>query len=312
MKTDNNNLARLPLVSIGVGSYNNARFIRETLNSIAAQTYQNIEIIINDDCSTDNSIEVIENWISEHRNLEIVLLKNDQNRGLCKSINNMLSIYKGDYLCLIASDDKYLPDFVMTRVNHLKSTSDQVGICYSKSFLIDEHDSKRIGTEERHFWPSGYIFEKICGLDGSFCKPFTAMVKRSVYEVVGKYDESLLFEDIDFFLKVSRSFRIDFLDVLDTEYRIVKGSLGTQVYSNKGLVSLSKIIIRNFGVSKEADLLLAKRLRKVALKKMELDEKSWIEDLQFANSYNKKFSDIILASLGKIGVGNSILKNFRK
>ena len=307
-----NNLATPPLVSIGVPSYNNGRFIRETLDSILSQTYKNIELIINDDCSTDNSVAIIEEWIKEHAGLNVVFLKSDINKGLCKSLNNILAVYKGAYLSVIASDDKYLPDFVKNRVNYLLTTQDEVGICYSKSFLINEDDSKRIGVEERHFWPSGYIFEKICGLDGSFCKPFTSMVKRSVYDVVGKYDDSLLFEDIDFFLKASRIFQINFLDVLDTEYRIVKGSLGNQVYSNKGLVSLSKIIIRNFGVSKEADLRLAKRLRKVALKKMELGEKTWIADLRLANSYNKKISDIILASLGKIGIGNSILKNFRK
>ncbi|MEO6233222.1 MAG: glycosyltransferase [Ferruginibacter sp.] len=307
-----NSLETQSLVSIGVPSYNNGKFIRQTLDSIHSQTYKHIELIINDDCSTDNSVAIIEEWIKEHAGLNVVFIRNEINKGLCKSLNNILAVYKGAYLSVIASDDKYLPDFVMNRVKHLQTTSDKVGICYSKSFLIDEHESKRIGVEERSFWPSGFLFEKICGLDGSFCKPFTSMVKRSVYDVVGKYDDSLLFEDIDFFLKASRIFQINFLDVLDTEYRVVKGSLGTQVYSIKGLVSLSKIIARNFGVSKETDLLLAKRLRKVALKKMELGEKTWIADLQLANSYNKKISDTILASLGKIGIGNSILKNFRK
>lgn len=302
----------LPLVSIGVASYNNGRFILETLDSIVSQTYKNIELIINDDCSLDNSVEIVENWIKQHPNFNIIFLKNDINKGLCYSLNIILAVYKGDYLSVIGSDDKYLPDFVSNRISHFKTSTKEVGICYSKSFLINEQESIRLGIEERTYWPSGFIFENICGLDGSFCKPFTSMVKRTVYDVIGKYDDTLLFEDIDFFLKASQIFKIDFLDVVDTEYRIVKGSLGTQVHSTKGLVSLSKIIRKNFGFSKKTDLLLAKRLRKVALKKMEFGEKSWVADLSVSNLHNERKSDKVLILFGKIGIGYNFIKNFKK
>lgn len=310
---DLNNLSNnLPLVSIGVASYNNSRFILQTLDSIGAQTYKNLEIIINDDCSTDNSVPIIEQWMEVNKDLRIIFLKKESNKGLCKSLNNILDVYTGSYLSIIASDDKYLPDFVFNRVNYLNKTEDNVGLCYSTSFLIDEKESKRIGIEERDEWFSGFIFEEICGLNGSFCKPFTSMVKRSVYEEVGKYDESLLFEDIDFFLKAAQKFKIQYLPFIDTEYRIVAGSLGTQVYAAKGLQSLSKIINKNFGVSEKSDLILAKRLRKIALRKLDADDKTWVEDLSFSNKYNHFFLDKLLVTLNKIGFGNKILKKFRK
>ena len=301
-----------PLVSIGVASYNNARFILQTLDSIGAQSYKNLEIIINDDCSTDNSVAVIEQWIETNKSLRIIFLKKDVNKGLCRSLNNMLEVYTGDYLSIIASDDKYLPDFVLNRVNFLKTSADNVGLCYSASLIIDEKESKRIGIEEREEWLSGFIFEEICGLNGSFCKPFTSMVKRSVYDEIGKYDETLLFEDIDFFLKAAQKFKIIYLKFIDTEYRIVAGSLGTQVYSAKGLKSLSKIVHKNFGVSNKTDFILAKRLRKIALKKLDADDNTWIEDLSFANKYNNSFFDKLLVTLNKIGFGNKLLKKFRK
>lgn len=302
----------LQLVSIGVASYNNSRFILQTLNSIEAQTYKKLEIIINDDCSTDNSVAVIERWMETNKHLRIIFLKKESNKGLCKSLNNILEVYTGDYLSIIASDDNYLPDFVYNRVNYLKLSEDDVGICYSTSLLIDEKESKQIGIEERDQWLSGSIFEKICGLNGSFCKPFTSMVKRSVYDQVGKYDETLLFEDIDFFLRAAQKFKINYLTFVDTEYRIVAGSLGTQVYSAKGLQSLSKIVHKNFGVSCKSDLILAKRLRKIALKKLNADDNTWVDDLSFSNKYNNFFLDKVLVILKKIGVGNKILKKFRK
>ena len=308
----NNFLNNLPLVSIGVASYNNSRFILQTLDSISAQSYKNIEIIINDDCSTDDSVSVIEQWMEANKELRIIFLKKEINKGLCKSLNNILEVYTGDYLSIIASDDKYLPDFVLNRVNYLKNSAENVGLCYSTSLLIDEKESKQIGIEERDQWFSGFIFEEICGLNGSFCKPFTSMVKRSVYDEIGKYDETLLFEDIDFFLKAAQKFKINYLTFVDTEYRIVAGSLGAQVYSAKGLKNLSKIVHKNFGVSEKTDFILAKRLRKIALKKLDADDKTWIEDLSFANKYNHSFSDKLLVTLNKIGFSNKILKKFRK
>jgi glycosyltransferase involved in cell wall biosynthesis len=307
-----NELEDLPLVTIGVASFNNARFIQETLDSISAQTYPNIEIIINDDCSTDNSLDIVEIWIKKNPTLNISLLKSTINRGLCASLNNILSVCKGEYIAFIASDDKYLPDFVNNRITHFTVAGDEVGICYAKSYLIDEVTSARIGLEERQSWPSGYIFEAICGLNGSFCKPFTSMAKRSVYEAIGSYDDTLLFEDVDFFLRAARQFRIDFLEVVDTEYRVVKGSLGSKVYSHSGLSSLSKTIHKNFGYSASTDNQLAWRLRNIAIKKLEIGDKTWLTDLRKSSTYTKNLSDKILVVLGSLGFNYNHIKFLRK
>lgn len=282
-----------PLVTIGVASYNNASYIKETLDSIANQSYSKIEIIINDDASTDYSIQVIYNWLAENKNLNVQLIENRENQGLCKALNNIINCSNGNFISLIASDDKYLDDFVSNRVKVLLSMGADIGICYSRTYLIDEN-SKRIGLEEREKWLQGDIFEDLCSLSNSFCKPLTTMVKREVYEKVGLYDEKLLYEDLDFFFRAAKMYKVAFLESVDTEYRILNNSLGSKLNSTvKGLESTSEIIRKNFGNSEKADLSLSKRLRKVALKKRNLKINSWKADFRISIKYNPNVRDRI-------------------
>ena len=90
------------LVSIIMPSYNTGRFISETIESVLAQSYSNWELIIVDDCSTDNTDEVIEDYISDDR---IKYIKNDRNRGAAISRNRALREAKGKWIAFLDSDD---------------------------------------------------------------------------------------------------------------------------------------------------------------------------------------------------------------
>jgi glycosyltransferase involved in cell wall biosynthesis len=286
------NEINLPLVTIGVASYNNGKYIKETLNSILDQSYQNIEIVINEDCSKDNSLEVIRDWlINDNTNTNVKLLINEKNKGLCNSLNNIIKNSNGEFISLIASDDKYLPDFVKNRVEYLKKTEQNIGMCYSKTYLINEK-SERTGIEEREKWLNGDVFEDFCALNNSFLKPLTSMVKRDVYDTIGLYDENLLYEDLDFMFRLTQKYYVDFIDSIDTEYRVLEGSLGAQLNTTeRGLESNSMIIRKNFGFSKIADKNLAIRLRKVAVNKRKMKINSWKDDFKIYLKYMPTLRD---------------------
>lgn len=269
-----------PLVTLGVASYNNARFIAETLDSIAAQNYPHLEVFIHDDASTDHSVAVIQAWMKNHPALRVQLMTYSTNAGICVGLNRMLQASNGDLISFIASDDRYLPDFVQNRVKAFSKFGPETGIVYSRSWLMDEH-GQRTGQELRPMWPSGWIFKDLCTLQNSFCKPFTSMVRRSVYETVGGYDENLLFEDMDFFFRVSREFRIEYIESPDTEYRVLPESLGSKIYTTeRGLEAMSQLLCKQLGISPETDKLLARRFRKIALLKKDLGVSNWKEDMQ--------------------------------
>ena len=101
-----------PLVSVVVITYNSAKYVLETLESAKAQTYQNIELIVSDDCSTDNTLEICSKWIDENKSrfvrAEIIETKN--NTGVSGNCNRGLIASTGEWLKLIAGDDILLPD----------------------------------------------------------------------------------------------------------------------------------------------------------------------------------------------------------
>ena len=92
-----------PLVTIICLCYNHSDFVVESLNSVINQDYKNIELIIIDDCSSDNSALVIKQWLKNYP--EILFIKNEVNLGNTKSFNKGLQLAKGDYIIDLASDD---------------------------------------------------------------------------------------------------------------------------------------------------------------------------------------------------------------
>lgn len=280
-----------PLVSIGVTSFNHENYILETLESVKNQTYNNFELIIVDDCSSDGSRGAIEKWISENPDLSTTFICHEENRGVCVSLNEIVNLSNGKYISLIASDDYYNEGFIYNRVKALEESDDDVGMCYSKTNFVNSK-SEFVGLEERLDWPNGFIFEQLCHLNHSFCKPLTSMTKRCVYEEIGEYDENLTYEDLDFFFRLTQKFKVLFIEEVDTNYRISDTGLGSTINSTpKGLESTSAIVWKNFGFSKNADAGLAKRLRKLALKKRELKIESWKKDFHKSLSYTKSWKD---------------------
>src|SRR6266508_3803591 len=98
-----------PLVTVFVGSYNQSRFVEECLDSVRHQTYPNLQIIIFDDCSKDNSVAVIDTWLKRHR-LDWQFIPHSRNIGICASLNEVLRLARGKYISMVAADDVWQPD----------------------------------------------------------------------------------------------------------------------------------------------------------------------------------------------------------
>lgn len=258
-----------PLVSIICLAYNHEKFVVETLNSVVQQSYQPIELIIVDDSSTDQTKNVINNWLLSHP--EVRFIANEKNIGNTKSFNNALKLVKGDYLIDLAADDLLLPNGVQNQINAFqKSKFKNLGVVYGNAEIINEDGSfnswyfpvdksgKVISKR-----PIGDIYCSVLTTGDSICS-VSAMIKKSVYDFLGGYDDTLDYEDLDAWIRASREFEFDFIDKVLVKKRTVSNSLGTKFYSKNHKINISTYNILQKALklnrSKEEDLALQKRV----------------------------------------------------
>lgn len=127
------------LVSIIMPSYNTGRFIKETIESVLKQTHSNWELIIVDDCSTDNTDEIVGQYLADKR---IRYIKNDTNSGAAVSRNRALREAKGKWIAFLDSDDLWEPDKLQKQISFMRNNG--YHFSYTNYIEIDE-ESKPIG-----------------------------------------------------------------------------------------------------------------------------------------------------------------------
>ena len=103
------NHAAVPSVTVFAICYNHARFVIECLESIRNQTFGTFQLIVTDDCSTDESQAKIEAWLAAHRP-DAIFIRHDRNVGLCATLNEALALATGDHISMIATDDLWEPN----------------------------------------------------------------------------------------------------------------------------------------------------------------------------------------------------------
>jgi glycosyltransferase involved in cell wall biosynthesis len=219
-------MQNFPLVSVICLSYNHQDYVVEALNSVINQTYPNIELLIADDCSGDTSVSVIQNWLKNHSN--IYFLANEKNLGNTKTFNQLAQKATGEYIIDLAADDVLLPNCVEKQIETFQKTKyENLGIVYGNLIEIDKNGSslRNYYTEEDHP-ESGDIYKMVIGRTTKICS-VSSMVKKSVFEKLGFYDEKLAYEDLDLWVRVSREFDFEYINEVLTYKRETPNSLSS-------------------------------------------------------------------------------------
>jgi glycosyltransferase involved in cell wall biosynthesis len=236
------------LVTIICLCYNQEAFVLESLQSVINQDYKNIELIIIDDGSTDNSKTRIDNWLVDFP--EIQFIANKTNLGITKAFNKGLKLAKGEYVIDLAADDILVPNCVDLQINAFEhSNYKNLGVVYGNAALITEkgffdsyyfevNKDKKV-VQKRI---TGDIYTSVLAGGNSVCS-VSSMIKKSVFDVLGGYDESLAYEDLDFWIRASRIYDFDFIDEILIQKRIVSNSLGTKFYKKNNKINHSTYLI---------------------------------------------------------------------
>ena len=234
----------VPLVTVGLICYNHAQFVLEALDSIKAQVYPSLHLVVVDDCSSDDSAKVIRKWLNTHWPAA-VFMAHEINLGVCRSANDVLANAKGKYIRILAADDRWVPNTLSCQIEVMEQAPKDVGVLYSDAFQMDESGEllpKKFIETHRSFakMPEGQIFETL--MDGNFIPGMTAVIRFGCFEVVGGYDESLVFEDWDMWLRISRKFKFKYFPEPVAYYRLVQTSM-TRALHAEMLDSERRIIV---------------------------------------------------------------------
>ena len=195
-----------PLVSVICLCYNQARFVQEAIDSVLAQTYPAVELIVVDDASSDASVTVIQKIVKQHPAIQFLSLT--ENVGNCSAFNRGLALARGEYLIDLAADDVLLPNRIVTGVLELQKAGEDFGVHFSDAEWIDEN-GKHLHLHSEKFphnsIPQGDIYRTL--ISRYFICPPTVMFTRAVADQLGGYDETLTYEDFDFWIRSSRKFK---------------------------------------------------------------------------------------------------------
>jgi len=249
-----------PLVTIIAVCYNQVKWVKQTLDSILKQSYQNIQLIVADDGSTDGSKDIIRQWMDQN-NKDTVFIDHPKNLGLTKNINSAIPFVKGDYYQVFGCDDIMLPDKISKQVKMMEEDK-QISIVYSDMYLMDI-DGKDFGLSyyqrNKHKKPgSGWLYNDL--VDRIIISAPSVLIRTNVLKELRGYNEALDFEDYEFFLRASRKFQFYYDEDKTIYYRITGSSLSTAKHEKKYFKNLFIIFYQNFDSSSSYKKIFNKKL----------------------------------------------------
>jgi glycosyltransferase involved in cell wall biosynthesis len=214
-----------PLISIVLPTYNGEHYITKAIESCLNQTYSNIELIIVNDGSTDNTLSIAQSF--ELKDKRVHLINNHENLKLPKSLNIGFKLAKGDFFTWTSDDNIYSLN-AMETLSGILNTQNDVDIVYSSYKFIDQ-DGKVLeifGGE-----PEQLIFSCVPGA--------CFLYKNKVHNLLDGYSENKFrMEDMDFWLRAAKNFRFKYINQNDLYYyrKHIK-SLTYSIYSDSNILS---------------------------------------------------------------------------
>ena len=247
----NNTLS--PLVSIIVTSYNYDKYISETLNSLINQTYKNIEIIVMDDGSSDNSINIIKNYQKQDPRIKLITHPNNENKGLAFSVKTAIENASGEYIAFCESDDYFKLDHVEKKIKYINKYPD-ADIIINKPMMFG--DSEKIKKLQQGFSTLFYQLEKIkrpkvyfyeMEYTWTFPTFSTVMVRKKCFSSCDFNPNPTSAIDIWLWKQITTTYKVGFVNEFLTYWRIHTDSLantGEQVLDSYW-ENLNKILYQN-------------------------------------------------------------------
>tara|TARA_R110002072_G_scaffold534_8_gene4285 strand:+ start:36606 stop:37439 length:834 start_codon:yes stop_codon:yes gene_type:complete len=191
-------------ISVVIPTYNRKETIKRAMDSVLSQSYQNFELIIVDDGSTDETQEIINKFLP-HEKIKVISIDNS---GVSKARNIGIQNADSKWIAFLDSDDEWHTDKLTMQMKVIEDDPDAVLIHTNEVWIRNGKHLKQKGIHKKY---GGFIFDKcipLCNIS-----PSTSLIKKSVLEEVGMFDEKFVVcEDYDLWLKISSKYKVHFIE----------------------------------------------------------------------------------------------------
>ena len=211
-----------PLVSVVVASYNHQAYVQDCLQSVLNQDFQDFEILVTDDGSTDQTVANIEAVHDKRIQLKVL----PQNMGACIALNDAILRARGKFVAVLNSDDYFLPGKLSQQLAFMQAHPDVGAVFGLPSFVNEQgqvfedpahrdHDAFKSAPKNRHQWLR-YFFDE----GNALCHP-TVLIRRSLYQRLGLYDPRLAqVPDFDMWIRLATCTQIHVIPQAFTAFRV--------------------------------------------------------------------------------------------
>jgi glycosyltransferase involved in cell wall biosynthesis len=229
-----------PIISVIIPTYNRARFLERAINSVLKQTYQNFELIIVDDCSTDDTESIIKNFIDE-RIVYIKLKKNSGSSVLTR--NKGIKVAKGEYVAFLDSDDEWISEKLQKQIElFTESNNFNLGFVSCNAIYIYEKENRILN---RIIQRPKDVFKKL--LEANFIPSASSvLIKKEVFNTIGLFDRKIKgVQDWDMWIRISQKYAFDFVPESLLKYYIHNSNI-TNELSLKTQMRASAVILQKY------------------------------------------------------------------
>ncbi|WP_025828663.1 glycosyltransferase [Acetobacter okinawensis] len=232
----------MPRVSVCIPSYQHKSFVKDSIYSVIAQTYQDFEMVVTDDGSTDGTVDIIES-INDPR---LKLKRFPENRGACCALNDTLQRAEGEYVCFLPSDDIFLPNKLEQQVAYLDAHP-EIGAVFSYPVFIDEGNNVipdqsstfngnvfLMQNRSQSEWLRHFFFVGNC-----LCHP-SLMIRKNCYAQLGAYDERLAqLPDFEMWIRLLTAYPIHIMPEPLVGFRILNNGLNASAPKPTSIVRIN-------------------------------------------------------------------------
>lgn len=236
------------LVSVIMPCYNGEKFIAEAIESVINQTYQDWELIIIDDGSTDNSKKIIKQYCIADKRIQYTQHK--KNKGIPFARNTGIRLSNGEYIALLDQDDKWLPKKLALQLDKFYINKPEIGLVFGNINKVDSygniiHKAKNIKINFETINQRNLIIHLFFN---PFIPSITVMFKRKCLKEVGEFDENILWggDDYELWLRLANKFKFAYISKVLGIRRLHDNNYSQSERMIKGSIQLTNSIVKKY------------------------------------------------------------------